>query len=189
MGDNGDAVAAPDPAQWLRAIAARGDRAAFAALFAHYAPRIKALLMRSGATAEAAEDFAQETLLAVWRKAGLYDPQRASASAWIYTIARNLRIDRLRQDKRAKLLAVYDTLESEAPERPDDLLDNSQRDGRVRTALAELPAEQARIVQLSFVEGRAHGDIAKLLNLPLGTVKSRLRLAMNRLRHLLGEPT
>ena len=189
MRDNGDAVAAAEPAHWIRAVAARGDRAAFAALFRFYAPRIKAWLMQSGATAEAAEDLAQETLLAVWRKAGLYDPQRAGASAWIYTIARNLRIDRLRQDKRAKLGAVYQTMEADAPERPDDLLDGSQRDERVRTALAALPEEQVRVVQLSFIEGRAHGDIAKLLNLPLGTVKSRLRLAMNRLRNLLGEPT
>jgi RNA polymerase sigma-70 factor (ECF subfamily) len=189
MRDNGDAVAAAEPAHWIRAVAARGDRAAFAALFQFYAPRIKAWLMQSGATAEAAEDLAQETLLAVWRKAGLYDPQRAGASAWIYTIARNLRIDRLRQDKRAKLGAVYQTMEADAPERPDDLLDGSQRDERVRTALAALPEEQVRVVQLSFIEGRAHGDIAKLLNLPLGTVKSRLRLAMNRLRNLLGEPT
>jgi RNA polymerase sigma-70 factor, ECF subfamily len=189
MRDNGNAVAAAEPAHWIRAIALRGDRAAFAALFAFYAPRIKAVLIRSGATAEAAEDLAQETMLAVWRKAGLYDPARAGASAWIYTIARNLRIDRLRQDKRAKLVAVYETIESEAPDRPDDLLDSSEREERVRTALRELPQEQVRVVQLSFVEGRAHGDIAKLLNLPLGTVKSRLRLAMNRLRNLLGEPT
>jgi RNA polymerase sigma-70 factor (ECF subfamily) len=189
MRDNGDAVAVAEPARWIRAIAASGDRAAFAALFQFYAPRIKTVLMRAGATAEVAEDLAQETLLAVWRKAGLYDPQRAGASAWIYTIARNLRIDRLRQDKRAKLLAVYETTELEAPERPDDIFDSSERDGRVRSALAELPEEQVRVVQLSFIEGRAHGDIAKLLNLPLGTVKSRLRLAMNRLRNLLGEPT
>jgi RNA polymerase sigma-70 factor (ECF subfamily) len=188
MRDNGDA-AANDAAQWIRAIAARADRAAFAALFQFYAPRIKAVLMRAGATAEAAEDLAQETLLAVWRKARLYDPRRAGASAWIFTIARNLRIDRLRQDQRAKLAAIYDTMEPETPERPDDIFDGSERDGRVRAALAELPEEQVRVVQLSFVEGRAHGDIAKLLNLPLGTVKSRLRLAMNRLRNLLGEPT
>jgi RNA polymerase sigma-70 factor, ECF subfamily len=189
MRDNGDAVTAADPVLWIRAIAARGDRAAFAALFSHYAPRIKALLMRSGATAEAAEDLAQETLLVVWRKAGLYDPRRAGASAWIYTIARNLRIDRLRQDKRTKLVAVYATTEPEAPQRPDDIFDSSEQEGRVRAALRELPEEQVRVVQLSFAEGRAHGDIAKLLNLPLGTVKSRLRLAMNRLRNLLGEPT
>jgi len=178
-----------DPVQSIAAIAARQDRAAFAALFRFYAPRVKAILMRAGATAEAAEDVAQDALLAVWRKAPQFDPRRASASAWIYTIARNLRIDRLRQDKRAKLFAIYETAEFDAAERPDDIYDSSQRDECVRTALAELSEEQVRVVQLSFVEGRSHGDIAKLLDLPLGTVKSRLRLAMNRLRPLLGEPS
>jgi RNA polymerase sigma-70 factor (ECF subfamily) len=176
-----------DPVQSIAAIVARQDRAAFAALFRFYAPRVKTMLMRAGATAEAAEDIAQDALLMVWRKAAQFDPRRASAAAWIYTIARNLRVDRLRQDKRAKLFAVYEMAEPDTAERPDDIYDSSQRDEHVRTALAGLSAEQVRVVQLSFVEGRSHGDIAKLLDLPLGTVKSRLRLAMNRLRPLLGE--
>ncbi len=187
--DNGNAGTAAEAVEWIRAIALRGDRAAFAALFRFYAPRIKAVLMRAGATAEAAEDVAQETLVAVWRKAGQYDPARASAAAWIYTVARNLRIDRLRRDQREKLVAVYETIASEEPERPDEVLDSSEQDARLRSALRELPAEQVRVVQLSFVEGRAHGDIAKMLGLPLGTVKSRLRLAVNRLRNALGDPT
>lgn len=189
-----DEGAAPSPAlhaaQWIVAVARRQDRTAFAALFDFYAPRLKTMLIRMGAGAEAAEDVAQDTLLAVWRKAALYDPQRATASAWIYAIARNLRIDRLRRDGRAKLFALYETLETQdEPERPDGSFDAAQDEARVRTALRELPEEQVRVVQLSFFEGRAHGDIAKLLELPLGTVKSRLRLAMNRLRNLLGEPT
>jgi RNA polymerase sigma-70 factor (ECF subfamily) len=188
MGDDGGGVSAAGPVQWIGAIAARQDRAAFVALFGFYAPRVKTMLIRAGAGAELAEDIAQETLLTVWRKAAQYDPNRASASAWVYTIARNLRIDRLRRDQRAKLFALYETIEPEEPERPDGGLDRVQRDERVRTALAELPEEQVRVVQLSFFEGRAHGDIAELLGLPLGTVKSRLRLAMSRLRNLLGEP-
>jgi RNA polymerase sigma-70 factor (ECF subfamily) len=177
------------PARWIGAIAATKDREAFAALFGFYAPRIKAMLMRAGDAAEAAEDLAQETLLVIWRKAGQFDPRRASAAAWIFTIARNLRIDRLRRDKRAKLFALYETIEAEEPARADAPLDVGQRDQRVRSALAALPEEQVRVVQLSFFEGRAHGDIANLLDLPLGTVKSRLRLAMGRLRKLLGDLT
>jgi RNA polymerase sigma-70 factor (ECF subfamily) len=188
----GEDVVTQNPAahagQWIVAIAQREDRAAFAALFDFYAPRLKSMLIRMGISAEAAEDLAQDTLLAVWRKAALYDPQRATASAWIYAIARNLRIDRLRRDQRAKLFAIYEALEeAEGPERPDDSLDTAQDEARVRTALAALPAEQIRVVQLSFFEGRAHGDIARILGLPLGTVKSRIRLAVNRLRSLLGE--
>ena len=102
--------------------------------------------MRSGAAAEAAEDLAQEALLTVWRKAAYFDPARASASAWIFTIARNLRIDRLRGDKRAKLYAPYETVEPEVPERPDHALDAAERDERVRAALEELPPEQVRVV-------------------------------------------
>lgn len=185
--DNGRAVPRGDAGAWIVAIAARADRGAFASLFEFYAPRIKAMLMRSGASSDTAEDLAQETLLSVWRKAAQYDPQRASAAAWIFTIARNLRIDRLRQDQRAQLFALNEMVEPNESEDPHDILDGSERQSRVRAALAELPEEQVRVVQLSFVEGRAHGDIARLLDLPLGTVKSRLRLAMNRLRHLLGE--
>ena len=187
MTDDGLTAAAKVAAEWIKAIASCQDRAAFASLFEFYAPRIKAMLMRSGAAADAAEDVAQETLLMVWRKASYFDPARASASAWIFTIARNLRIDRLRGDKRAAQYAPLETVEPEAPESPDHALNAAERDARVHAALEQLSAEQVRVVQLSFFEGRAHGDIAVILNLPLGTVKSRVRLAMTRLRNLLGD--
>lgn len=189
MDDKGESASGSDPARWISAIATEGDRDAFASLFECYAGRIKAMLVRRGAAAEAAEDIAQDTMLMVWRKAGQFDSARASPAAWIYTIARNLGVDRLRRDKRAKLFALYEAIETEVPERPDAPLDVAERDQRLRDALRELPEEQVRVVQLSFFEGRAHGDIAKLLDLPLGTVKSRLRLAMTRLHNLLGEPT
>jgi RNA polymerase sigma-70 factor (ECF subfamily) len=189
MRDDGGATAAreSEPAQLIGAIAQRRDRTAFAALFGFYAPRIKTMLMRMGEGAEAAEDIAQDTLLTIWRKAAQYDPARASASAWVYAIARNLRIDRLRQDQRAKAFALYEATETEEAEGPDGSLDAAERERRVRAALQELPDEQAAVVKLSFFEGRAHGDIAESLKLPLGTVKSRLRLAMSRLRNLLGD--
>ena len=101
-------------------------------------------------------------MLTVWRKAAYFDPARASASAWIFTIARNLRIDRLRGDNRAKLYAPYEMVEPEGPEHPDSALNAAERDARVRAALKELSQEQVRVVQLSFFEGRAHGDIATL---------------------------
>ena len=184
---DGQAAAGNNAADWIRAIAESHDRVAFASLFEFYAPRIKAMLTRLGAAADTAEDLAQETLLMVWRKAAYFDPARASASAWIFTIARNLRIDRLRGDNRAKLYAPYEMVEPEGLENPDGALSAAERDARVRSALKELSQEQVRVVQLSFFEGRAHGDIAALLDLPLGTVKSRVRLAMTRLRNLLGD--
>jgi RNA polymerase sigma-70 factor (ECF subfamily) len=174
-------------ADLVRAIATLRDREAFKDLFNFYAPRIKTMLMRGGAAGEIAEDLAQETLIAVWRKADSYDPQRATVSAWIFTIARNLRIDRFRKDQRAQLHQVYELMLPAEPDPPDVPLEAGERESRVRAALEGLSEEQVRVVQLSFFEGNAHGDIARKLGIPLGTVKSRLRLAMARLRDFLGE--
>jgi RNA polymerase sigma-70 factor, ECF subfamily len=166
----------------IKAVAAHQDRSAFAALCAP----VKMLLMRMGAPEEAAEDIAQETLLLVWRKAAYYDPGRTTASAWIFAIARNLRLDRLRRDKRVRLHSHYHEVEQEEPARPDGALDAMEREHQLRSALDQLSDDQARILRLSFFEGRSHGDIAELLAIPLGTVKSRVRLAISRLRGLLG---
>lgn len=175
------------PESLVYAIATRRDREAFKDLFRFYAPRIQTMLMRSGASSELAEDIAQDTLIAVWRKADSYDPARASVSAWMFTIARNLRIDRFRRDHRAKLHEVYELVEPEAAPPPDAPFDVTEQEAQVRKALDGLPEDQVRVVELSFFEGQAHGDIAKTLGIPLGTVKSRLRLAMARLRSFLGE--
>lgn len=178
-----------DPAHLIAAIASQRDRAAFASLFGFYAPRIKGFLMRTGTAAEIAEEIAQEAMLSVWRKAATFDASRASVSTWIYTIARNLRIDRLRHERGGGVSAdaVYESLRSEEPGRPDDSLEWAERDDRVRRALRELSDEQAAVVRLSFFEDKAHGEIARILRIPLGTVKSRLRLAMAKLRERLGE--
>lgn len=176
-----------EPSELITAVAARQDQAAFAALFELYAGRIKAWLMKMGANAELAEDIAQETLLAIWNKAPTFDPSRASASAWIFAIARNLRIDRLRRDQRSRMHLLYEMVEPEEPERPDGAFDFKQRGERVRAALDQLPDEQVVVVQLSFFEDHPHSEISERLGIPLGTVKSRLRLAMGRLRESLGE--
>lgn len=171
-----------DPNSLIAAIARSGDREAFAALFAHFAPRVKGLLMRGGASAELAEEVAQETLLAVWRKAALFDPAKASASTWIATIARNLRIDVARREMRSRLSQVYEILDDEAPEQPDAALSGAERDARVRAAMTQLSPDQYRVVELAFIEGCSHQDVANRLSIPLGTVKSRLRLALTHLR-------
>jgi len=187
MADSQQGADMAEPAVLTARIASHQDREAFAALFSLYAPRVKAFMQRQGTTSELAEDIAQEVLLTVWRKASFFDPSRAAVSAWIFAIARNLRIDRLRRDQRAKLHEVYELVEPEAPPRPDGLLDIGDRERRVADALAELPAEQLQVVKLSFFEGHAHGDIARILEIPLGTVKSRLRLAVGRLSQFLGD--
>ncbi|MCP3400291.1 sigma-70 family RNA polymerase sigma factor [Bradyrhizobium sp. CCGB20] len=187
MRHEAESITPQKAANLVRAIATRRDREAFKDLFSFYAPRIKSMLMRGGAADEIAEDLAQETLIAVWRKADSYDPGRATVSAWIFTIARNLRIDRFRKDRRARLHQVYELMLPAEADPPDMPLETVERESRVRAALEGLPEEQVRVVELSFFEGVAHGDIASKLGIPLGTVKSRLRLAMARLRDFLGE--
>ncbi len=185
--------AVSDAARWaalIEAVAVRQDRAAFAALFEHFAPRIKTFMRRSGAGEQGADELAQETLVAVWSKAKLFDPASTGAAAWIFTIARNLRIDALRRQKRTP---IQDTsgieleFQIDAGPQPDSSLAAAEAESRVRDALAQLPQEQLRVVELSFFEEQAHAEIAQTLRIPLGTVKSRLRLAMARLRGLLGD--
>ena len=176
-----------DFAALMAAISRDRDRTAFAQLFAHFAPRVKTLMLRMGAPRDRAEELAQETLLTVWHKAHLFDPQGASASGWIFRIARNLRIDGLRRDQRlnAMNLDAFDThLESR---QPDGIVSAIQLEGRVRSAVAMLSREQTEVITLSFFEDRPHAEIAERLELPLGTVKSRIRLAMKRLRDLLDD--
>lgn len=174
-------------ADMIGAIAANADRTAFAALFGHFAPRVKSYMLRLGAEPQLAEELAQETLLAVWRKAAAFDPSKAAASTWIFTIARNLRIDAARRDRRGAD-PVEDASDAPDPERtPDDILAATQSESRVRDALLTLPPEQAEVVRLSFFSDKPHSEIAEELKLPLGTVKSRLRLAMGRLREQLGD--
>jgi RNA polymerase sigma-70 factor, ECF subfamily len=176
-----------DPVQLIAAIASQGDRDAFSSLFEFYAPRIKSFLMRTGSTGAIAEEIAQDAMLAVWRKAATFDTSRASVSTWIFTIARNLRIDRVRHDRAISADTLYEVLKGAEPERPDDTLSWAERDEHVRSALKELPEEQRTVVRLSFFEDKPHADIATLLGIPLGTVKSRLRLAMAKLRESLDE--
>jgi RNA polymerase sigma-70 factor (ECF subfamily) len=142
--------------------------------------------MRLGAAPEAAEELAQETLLTVWRRAAAFDPSRAAASTWIFTIARNLRIDLSRRDGRAA--PAEDSSDfGDAPARPDEALSALEEKTRISIAMASLPQEQAQVISLAFFADKAHSEIAGELGLPLGTVKSRLRLAMARLRGALAE--
>lgn len=184
-----DAAPAPeDLAAWVQAIALRADREAFARLFAHLAPRVKAFLLRGGADETQAEDLAQETLLVVWRKAALFDARQAGVSTWVFTIARNLRVDRFRRQGQAAVGlddALLDDLPDEAPP-PDERLHAARQEARVRDALRLLPAEQAQVLQLSYFDDQPHASIASALGIPLGTVKSRMRLAVAHLRRALG---
>jgi RNA polymerase sigma-70 factor (ECF subfamily) len=181
----GNDLSEPDWSGCIVAIARAQDRAQFALLFGHFAPRLKGFLQRLGVPAAMAEDLAQDVMLTVWRKAGMFDPARASAATWIFTIARNLRIDMKRRERDPQLLEeFYDA----APQTmPSDAVLSAERESRVRVALQQLPPDQADVVRLSYFEDRPHVEIAAVLEIPLGTVKSRIRLAMTRLRALVEE--
>lgn len=171
----------------LVAVAERKNKAAFSQLFAHYAPRIKSYLMRQGANQASAEELSQEAMLSVWRKADRFDRSKAAAGTWIFTVARNLRIDALRKENRPNFDPNDPAFVPEPETAPDAAVSIGETQSRIRNVIATLPIEQAEVVRLSFYEDKPHGEIAQELDLPLGTVKSRLRLAMRRVRTALGE--
>lgn len=169
----------------IQGVARNLDRLAFAELFDRLAPRVKSFILYKGATPELAEDLVQEAMISVWTKAGLYDPTKGTVKTWVFTIARNLRIDRMRRESSMPLtdLGDYDA-ESDEP-RSDDVLMRKQDGDLIARALRDIPAEQKEVLTLSFFEDVPQSEIAQRLNLPVGTVKSRMRLAYGRLRKCL----
>ena len=180
------APSADDMKQWLKAVAEHEDRGAFGRLFQYFAPRVASFMERSGLSAAEAEEISQETMVVVWRKAALYDPAQAGVSTWVFTIARNLRVDLARKASRASVgLAALRGLPTQVEASVEDMTLASERDARVRSAIATLSPEQATVLRLSFFAEKPHAEIAKELSLPLGTVKSRTRLAMAKIRAIL----
>jgi RNA polymerase sigma-70 factor, ECF subfamily len=172
-------------ADLLSAVAAR-DRDAFVALFERYAGRIKAFALRRGASPADADEIAQDVMVAIWRRADSFDPARASAAAWIYAIARNRRIDFARRAVRPAPDPLDPLFRPEPASDGFAAVDTAEREARLRDALARLAPEQRRVVVASFFDGLSHGEIALREGVPLGTVKSRIRLAFRRLHAVLG---
>lgn len=170
----------------VTAIARSADRNAFRELFQRYAGRIKGFLMKGGARGDQAEEIAQDVMVTIWRKAASFDPDKAGAATWIFTIARNRRIDVIRRERRPEPDPEDPLYKPDDPMTPQQALAGQERDRRVREALDDLSDEQRQIVRLSFFIGLSHGEIAQKLDIPLGTVKSRTRLAFARLRSALG---
>lgn len=165
----------------LSAVGARQDRLAFATLFEYYAPRVKSYLMKHGADESAAEEILQNTFVTIWEKAASYNPQKAAASTWIFTIARNKRIDALRREKYIEVNSDAPAL-AQASQQPDEDYTDWRALDTLSHALKELPPEQATLLQMAYFEDKSHQKIADETNIPLGTVKSRLRLALEKLR-------
>ncbi|MGE0713936.1 MAG: sigma-70 family RNA polymerase sigma factor [Alphaproteobacteria bacterium] len=171
----------------VQAVARDRDRAAFAALFDHLMPRVKAYAMRLGADSATAEELAQEVMLQLWRKADAFDPDRATVSTWVFTIARNKRIDLLRREGRPAFDPDDPLLVPDPPPPADAAVARADDEGRLRAAISSLPREQAEMLTMAFFEDCSHSAIAAATRLPLGTVKSRIRLALDRLRRGMGD--
>lgn len=168
--------------QMLR-VARHGDEAAFAELFDHFAPRVKAFLIKSGSSASVAEDCAQDVMATVWHKAGQFDPSRASVATWIFSIARNRRIDLLRKARRPEPEDLPWGPEPEPD--PAEVWEFQQDSARLGEALRALPAAQRELIEKAYFGDLSHGEIAGVTGLPLGTIKSRIRLALDKLRQAL----
>ena len=167
----------------IYAIRDKQDQAAFAELFAHFAPRVKGFLMKSGADASLAEECTQEVMATLWRKAHMFDPARASAATWIYTIARNRKIDALRKQRRPEPEDLPWGPEAE-PEQAD-AIGLKQETEQLAVAIKELPEKQRSLIEQAYFGDLSHSEIAEITGLPLGTIKSRIRLALERLRHVM----
>ena len=173
-----------DPTDWITHITRireNQDQAAFAELFQYFAPRVKAFLMRSGADATLAEECTQEVMATLWQKAHLFDASRASVATWVFTIARNRKIDALRKQRRPE----PEDLDWGPEDEPDqeDILSLQQESEQLGRAIATLPEKQRELIEKAYFGDLSHSEIAEQTGLPLGTIKSRIRLALDRLRH------
>ncbi len=166
---------------WMIAVRDNRDRAAFSALFDHFAPRLKGFIIRSGTPAHQAEEIVQDVMLTIWRKAAMFDPHRAQVSAWVYQIARNRQIDIARKDNRP----MPEELREEPGAEPDasQILGIEQEAGQLKKALATLKPEQREIIERAYLGELTHQEISAETGIPLGTIKSRIRLGLERLRH------
>lgn len=170
----------------IEEIAVRRSRAAFAELFRIFAPRLKSYVMRAGVEATTAEEVAQEAMIAVWRKADSFDRGKASVSTWIFTIVRNKRIDMLRREARPDLREEDFLHLNLEPDKADDTVSVRQVGDVLEQRVGSLPPDQTRVIEMAYYEDKSHSAIAEELGVPLGTVKSRIRLALSRLKDGLG---
>jgi len=172
------------------AVAKDRDKLAFEALFDHFAPRIRAYLIRLKLEPGAAEELTQDVMAVLWHKAALYDPERSSLSTWLFRIARNRRIDATRRARSGAIDFGDPYFQPDGPMPADETIDVARRGARIRAALDALPADQVALVRMAFFLGLSHSQIADETGVPLGTVKSRIRLAFGRLRRALeADPT
>ncbi len=168
----------------IKAIGKNQDRQAFAIIFKYFAPRLKSFLIKSGSSESQSEEVIQEVMIAVWTKATTYDYNKSSVSTWVYTIARNKRIDKIRKEKRHYLSESDEGLEIPVDSTQEKEIFSAQLSGNLKKYMSNLPEEQSKLLKLSYFYNKTHADISEELKIPLGTVKSRIRLALTKMRHL-----
>jgi RNA polymerase sigma-70 factor (ECF subfamily) len=169
----------------LKTVGETQDKASFSLLFEHFSPRLKSFLLKAGnLSEESAEELVQETMIKVWRRSSTYSPAQATASTWIYTIARNTRIDWFRKQSREnpEALNADDIYDNNEDESPYSTLVQTRRNDRISQQLQELPREQSEVLRMMYLRGMSGQQISDAMGLPLGTVKSRTRLALAKLK-------
>lgn len=166
---------------WMIAVRDDRDQGAFGSLFDYFAPRLKGFIMKTGTSSAQAEEIVQDVMLTVWRKAEMFDPHRAQVSAWIYQIARNRQIDTIRKESRP----MPDELAQDPDLEPDasQILAIEQEAGQLKTAISNINDDQRDIIEKAYLGELTHQEISIQTGLPLGTIKSRIRLGLERLRH------
>lgn len=174
---------------WLVAVAQKRDRNAFQMIYDHFAGRIKNYMIRHGADTAIADDLAQETMVQIWRKAEKYDATRTAPSAWIYRVARNLQIDQIRKQKLHEIPLTEEADTTDESHHGHERIELHPDSDKLKKLLHTLPDEQFDVVQLAYFDGLSHAEIGTHLSIPLGTVKSRMRLAFSRLRVAMGDQT
>ena len=174
-------------ASWLKSVAEEKDKVSFGHLFDFLAPRIKGFLRRSGTLESHLDDLTQEVMLKIWRYAGRFDPAKGKVTTWVFTITRNVRIDMIRKENRPEPDMNDPYFVTSPPAESDEIIFAKQTSSSINAAIDSLPHEQREILKYAFYEEKSHAEIASNTGLPLGTVKSRIRLAFNRLKKSLTE--
>jgi len=168
----------------IELIGKNQDKSAFSSIFKYFAPRLKSFLVKAGSTDMQAEEVIQEVMIAIWTKANTYDSNKSSVSTWVYTIARNKRIDKIRKEKRHYLSESDEGLEVPVDSTQEKEIFSAQISNSLKGYMSNLPEEQSMLLKLSYFYNKTHADISEELKIPLGTVKSRIRLALAKMRHL-----
>jgi RNA polymerase sigma-70 factor (ECF subfamily) len=181
----GNSLTADEMTGLAARVALERDRQAFEELFDFFAPRLNAYLRRLGLDPAGAEEICQDVMVTLWHKAALFDPAKSSLSTWLFRIARNRRIDLARRNKGDSLDQDDPMLQPEPDPLPDSGIDSAMREDKVRAAMSQLPPEQYEVIRFAFFLGYPHSRIAEETGLPMGTVKSRIRLAFARLKSIL----